>query len=58
MQGTLNEIDLRSILQLIELGQRTGQLLVEARKPVVTDDSTWRSPQQNTAPLSAWLVFS
>lgn len=57
MQGTLNEIDLRSILQLIELGQRTGQLLVEARKPVVTDDSTWRSPQQNTAPLSAWLVF-
>lgn len=30
MQGTLNEIDLRSILQLIELGQRTGQLFVEA----------------------------
>ncbi|NEQ70439.1 MAG: DUF4388 domain-containing protein, partial [Symploca sp. SIO2D2] len=24
MQGTLNEIDIRSILQLIELGQRTG----------------------------------
>jgi twitching motility two-component system response regulator PilG len=30
MQGTLNEIDLRSILQLIELGQRTGELFVEA----------------------------
>lgn len=30
MQGNLNEIDLRSLLQLIELGQRTGQLLVEA----------------------------
>jgi len=30
MQGTLNEIDIRSILQLIELGQRTGVLLVEA----------------------------
>lgn len=30
MQGNLNEIDIRSILQLIELGQRTGQLLVEA----------------------------
>ena len=30
MQGTLNEIDIRSILQLIELGQRTGELLVEA----------------------------
>jgi twitching motility two-component system response regulator PilG len=29
MQGNLNEIDIRSILQLIELGQRTGQLLVE-----------------------------
>ncbi|NDJ23431.1 DUF4388 domain-containing protein [Nostoc sp. B(2019)] len=30
MQGNLNEIDICSILQLIELGQRTGQLLVEA----------------------------
>jgi twitching motility two-component system response regulator PilG len=30
MQGTLNEIDIRSILQLIELGQRTGELLLEA----------------------------
>lgn len=30
MQGTLNEIDIRSILQLLELGQRTGELLVEA----------------------------
>ncbi|MBD2346371.1 response regulator [Anabaena subtropica] len=30
MQGNLQEIDIRSILQLIELGQRTGQLLIEA----------------------------
>lgn len=30
MQGNLNEIDVRSILQLIELGQRTGLLFVEA----------------------------
>ncbi len=30
MQGTLNEIDIRSILQLIELGQRTGELFVES----------------------------
>lgn len=30
MQGTLSEIDIRSILQLIELGQRTGELFVEA----------------------------
>jgi twitching motility two-component system response regulator PilG len=30
MQGKLHEIDIRSILQLIELGQRTGKLFVEA----------------------------
>lgn len=30
MQGNLNEIDIRSILHLIELGQRTGELFVEA----------------------------
>jgi twitching motility two-component system response regulator PilG len=30
MRGSLNEIDIRSILQLIELGQRTGELLIEA----------------------------
>ncbi|BAZ18178.1 response regulator receiver protein [Calothrix sp. NIES-4071] len=29
MQGNLDEIDIRSILQLIELGQRTGVLFVE-----------------------------
>jgi twitching motility two-component system response regulator PilG len=40
MQGTLNEIDLRSILQLIELGQRTGELLIEA--PAITSSPrTW-----------------
>ncbi|OUL33828.1 two-component system response regulator [Nostoc sp. T09] len=30
MQGNLNEIDIPSILQLIEWGQRTGQLLVKS----------------------------
>lgn len=30
MQGTLREIDVRSILQLIELGQRTGELLIQS----------------------------
>ena len=30
MKGTLNEIDIRSILQLIALGQRTGELFIEA----------------------------
>ncbi|MEM8603769.1 MAG: DUF4388 domain-containing protein [Cyanobacteria bacterium P01_H01_bin.121] len=33
MQGHLNEIDLRSILQLVELGQRTGELFIEAYGP-------------------------
>lgn len=30
MQGKLSEIDIRSILQLLELGQRTGELFVES----------------------------
>ncbi|MGH1394474.1 MAG: DUF4388 domain-containing protein [Trichormus sp.] len=30
MQGNLQEIDIRTILQLIELGQRTGQLFIES----------------------------
>ncbi len=33
MQGHLSEIDIRSIFQLIELGQRTGELCVEAYSP-------------------------
>jgi twitching motility two-component system response regulator PilG len=38
VQGKLSEIDIRSILQLIELGQRTGELFVEAYpvQPVAT----------------------
>lgn len=35
MQGTLNEIDIRSILQLIALGQRTGELLVESHPTAI-----------------------
>ncbi|MBV5260834.1 response regulator [Synechococcus moorigangaii CMS01] len=61
MQGTLTEIDLRSILQLIELGQRTGQLLIEARLPVAVDNFPWESakfPHHHPSTLlSAWLVF-
>ncbi len=38
MQGNLSEIDIRSILQLIELGQRTGELFVEAY------GSSWTGP--------------
>ncbi len=36
MQGTLNEIDIRSILQLIALGQRTGELLVESHPTTIS----------------------
>ncbi|MEL6460638.1 MAG: response regulator [Cyanobacteria bacterium J06621_15] len=43
MQGNLSEIDIRSILQLIELGQRTGLLFVEA----YTEESLTRT----------WFVF-
>ncbi|MDY6900934.1 MAG: response regulator [Cyanobacteriota bacterium] len=43
MQGNLSEIDIRSILQLIELGQRTGLLFVEA----YTEESVTRT----------WFVF-
>lgn len=35
MQGQLHEIDVCSLLRLIELGQRTGELLIEA------DGKTW-----------------
>jgi twitching motility two-component system response regulator PilG len=56
MQGQLAEIDIRSILQLIELGQRTGELYVEAESPFVTSASTSLSVDQS-APLQSWLVF-
>ncbi|NET32434.1 MAG: response regulator [Cyanothece sp. SIO1E1] len=54
MQGQLSEIDIRSILQLIELGQRTGELFVEAYSPQfgISGD---RPPQAATE--SSWLVF-
>lgn len=43
MQGSLNEIDIRSILQLIELGQRTGELFIET--PALTSSAR------------AWFLF-
>ncbi|NJO78438.1 MAG: response regulator [Cyanobacteria bacterium RM1_2_2] len=64
MQGKLSEIDIRSILQLIELGQRTGELFVESygspgfspnREPGMGNSALWtRSPK---VPKQAWLVF-
>ncbi len=55
MQGTLNEIDIRSILQLIELGQRTGELLVEAYSaPSPGNPDT---PEAVAAAQPFWFVF-
>jgi twitching motility two-component system response regulator PilG len=62
MQGKLNEIDIRSILQLIELGQRTGELFVEAygfasfnsTREVAGGSGFNRSVK---APEQSWFVF-
>ncbi|MBR8831187.1 MAG: Regulator of RpoS [Chroococcopsis gigantea SAG 12.99] len=50
MQGTLNEIDIRSILQLIELGQRTGELFIEPY------DNNSSSKRMEIVPRG-WFVF-
>ena len=55
MQGKLNEIDIRSILQLIELGQRTGELCVEAYgslPSLLSNDRLGRSLS-----TQSWFVF-
>lgn len=60
MQGNLNEIDIRSILQLIELGQRTGELFVEAyTKPNISIASNTGSQgnSRNLHPEQSWFVF-
>lgn len=64
MQGTLNEIDIRSILQLIELGQRTGELYVEAysssrdgRHNPNSLNSRWLEENAPTGEECFWLVF-
>jgi twitching motility two-component system response regulator PilG len=54
MQGHLSEIDIRSILQLIELGQRTGELYVEAYPMQAIGRSAWGATVE-AAP--SWLVF-
>jgi twitching motility two-component system response regulator PilG len=55
MQGTLNEIDIRSILQLIELGQRTGELFVEAYVP--PQGVSTNEPQDSWQTNPIWFVF-
>ncbi|MEC4895817.1 MAG: response regulator [Oscillatoria sp. PMC 1051.18] len=69
MQGNLNEIDIRSILQLIELGQRTGELFVEAYRErpsnqISSDRSTERLILDNSVLAEEsrqaeqfWFVF-
>ena len=55
MQGTLSEIDIGSILQLLELGQRTGQLYVEA-----TSENALRNghlSQTDGDRPASWFVF-
>ena len=53
MQGTLSEIDIRSILQLIELGQRTGYLEVEAFGSDRFNSRESKTRQQELF----WIVF-
>lgn len=56
MQGELNEIDIRSILQLVELGQRTGELYVEAySSPWTVLGGDRPKPEPSTPP--SWFVF-
>lgn len=65
MQGTLNEIDIRSILQLIELGQRTGELLIEAYQTPLENQGNYydKSDLSDSQPITLhsprifWLVF-
>ncbi len=57
MQGSLNEIDIRSILQLIELGQRTGELMVEAYSSHPYYMPEMERPGRRLAG-QCWLVFA
>jgi twitching motility two-component system response regulator PilG len=61
MQGNLNEIDICSILQLIQLGQRTGQLWVEARTShqshKLSIEETFKHRQAGEITPQSWFVF-
>jgi twitching motility two-component system response regulator PilG len=54
MQGKLSEIDIRSILQLIELGQRTGGLFVETYG---APNNTNASRKLDRSTGQSWFVF-
>jgi twitching motility two-component system response regulator PilG len=59
MQGKLSEIDIRSILQLVELGQRTGELFVEAYgSPTLSGGMTGGDRSLTpSSPDRSWFVF-
>lgn len=63
MQGELREIDIRSILQLIEVGQRSGELLVEAYASPTSKahngggSNTSDGPKRPVAKTLSWFVF-
>ncbi|MDZ8186026.1 MAG: response regulator [Nostoc sp. ChiSLP02] len=57
MQGNLNEIDICSILQLIELGQRTGQLWIEAHSFHHHNQPSGDRATEYIAKQKSWFVF-
>ncbi|PSB22944.1 response regulator [filamentous cyanobacterium CCP1] len=60
MQGKLSEIDIRSILQLIELGQRTGELFVEVYGSSLGGTDIIGTPLRHRSRSEAsrsWFVF-
>ncbi|MTJ09871.1 MULTISPECIES: response regulator [unclassified Anabaena] len=61
MQGNLNEIDICSILQLIELGQRTGQLWVEShtshQNNKLSGEEIFKCRQGGESTPQSWFVF-
>jgi twitching motility two-component system response regulator PilG len=61
MQGNLNEIDIRSILQLVELGQRTGELFIESyssgKSAVLGQRTIYREISNRSMATSSWFVF-
>lgn len=60
MQGNLTEIDIRSILQLVELGQRTGELFVESYNAINVSGIPHWEPHRTRELKSqdqSWFVF-
>jgi twitching motility two-component system response regulator PilG len=56
MQGELHEIDIRSILHLAEVGQRSGALLIEAY-PQLAQPALGERPEPVEGAHLTWCVF-